>query len=282
MSRTANIRWRVQDERELLSVARDFNRKLDRLIEKNPKIASVLPQFYNPSTQQLESYVDINNLKSIIDSRKDYNRIINMLKRFLKEGAEEIVDAPTNEYGARTTKWHIQEMGRLVSTVNKKKKARLEDIKAIEMMNAEGDLGYTIGERFGMGTAARNQLNPSRAYTPSQNQSDINYKLGSLMRQSGTNYYNKKDAELKSNFIRELQRNYDRDDVKEVISAVKNMDNDLFVMKFEAHGDKMEQVYPPERGTPEYYANVEELKGYWLHTDAIELSPAITATLLNM
>lgn len=282
MSRTSNIRWRIQDERELLSVARDFNRKLDRLIEKNPKIASVLPQFYNPSTQQLESYVDINNLKSIIDSRKDYNRIINMLKRFLKEGAEEIVDAPTNEYGARTTKWHIQEMGRLVSTVNKKKKARLEDIKAIEMMNAEGDLGYTIGERFGMGTASRNQLNPSRAYTPSQNQSDINYKLGSLMRQSGTNYYNKKDAELKSNFIRELQRNYDRDDVKEVISAVKNMDNDLFVMKFEAHGDKMEQVYPPERGTPEYYANVEELKGYWLHTDAIELSPAITATLLNM
>ena len=26
-------------------------------------------------------------------------------------------------------------------------------------------------------------------------------------------------------------------------------------------------VYPPERGTPEYEANLEELKSYWLSED---------------
>ena len=41
------------------------------------------------------------------------------------------------------------------------------------------------------------------------------------------------------------------------------MDNEEFVLKFEAHGDGMEMVYPPERGTPEYEANLEELRTYW-------------------
>ena len=42
------------------------------------------------------------------------------------------------------------------------------------------------------------------------------------------------------------------------------MDNEEFVLKFEAHGDGMEMVYPPERGTSEYEANLEELKRYWM------------------
>lgn len=282
MSKRYNIKWRLEDERELASVARDFNRKLGRLIDKNPKLSSILPQFYNPSTEQLESSVNVNNLKQVITTRRDYNRILNMLKRFLKEGAEEIVDAPGNEYGSRTTKWHIREMGRLKAIVNQRKKLRLEDINAIEMASSEGKLGYTVGERFGMGSAARNQLTPSQSFTPSQSQKDINFKLASLMKQSDTGYYNEKDAILKENFIRELKRNYNRKDVKKVISAIQEMDNDLFVVKFEAHGDKMEQVYPPELGTPEYESNVEELNSYWLESGEIELTPAILATLLNM
>lgn len=266
MSKGYNIKWRLEDERELASVARDFNRKLGRLIDKNPKLSSILPQFYNPSTEQLESSVNVNNLKQVITTRRDYNRILNMLKRFLKEGAEEIVDAPGNEYGSRTTRWHIREMGRLKAIVNQRKKLRLEDINAIEMASSEGKLGYTIGERFGMGTASRNQLTPSQSFTPSQTQKDINFKLASLLKQSDAGYYREKDAILKENFIRELRRNYSRKDVQNVISAIQEMDNDLFVMKFEAHGDKMEQVYPPEVGTPEYYANVEELESYWVQS----------------
>ena len=264
MSRSHNIRWRLQDERELASVARDVNRKLGRLLDQNPKIGSVLPQFYNPSTEQLESWVNVENLKQLISTRRDYNRYLGMLKRFTREGAEEIVDAPDNEYGTRTTRWHIDEMKRLEKIVNRKKKIRLKEIENVEMASGEGKLGYTVGERFGMGTAERNQLTPSRAFTPSQGQQDINFKLGSLMKQSGSNYYKEKDALLKENFIRELQRNYNRDDVKDVIRSIKKMDDRVFALKFVAHGDKMEQVYPPERGTPEYQANVEELKAYYV------------------
>ena len=101
------------------------------------------------------------------------------------------------------------------------------------------------------------------------------------MKQSKTSYYNEKDLILKNNYIRELERNFNRSDVADVINAIKSMDNDLFVLKFEAHGDGMEMVYPPEKGTPEYQAHVEELRNYWLNTNALQLTPAILATLLN-
>ena len=282
MSKQYNIKWRLKDERELGQVARDFNRKLGRLIDANPRAKNILPQFYNPSTQQLESEISVNTLKSLITTRADYNRYIGMLKRFLKEGAEEIVDAPGNQYGTKTTKWHIQEMGRLKGIVNRRKQERLDLFKDIEMASSEGSLGYSLGERFGMGLASRNQLSPTNSFTPSQTQADVNFKLSSLMKQSKTEYYNEKDEILKNNYIRELERNFNREDVADVINAIRNMDNDLFVLKFEAHGDAMEMVYPPERGTPEYEAYVEELRSYWLNTNPLQLTPAILGTLLNM
>ena len=185
-------------------MARDFNRKLSRLIDANPNNVNIYPKFYNPATQQLESEVSISNLKELITTRADYNRYVNMLKRFLKEGAEDIVDAPGNEYGTKTTRWHIQEMNRLKANVNRKKEARLEEFKDIEMMSSEGSLGYSLGDRFGMGLASRNQLTPTKAFTPSQNQADINYKLSSLMKQSKSSYYRDKAQILKDNYVREI------------------------------------------------------------------------------
>ena len=281
MPKQYNIKWRIEDERKLSKVARDFNNKLNRLIDKNPNNKNILPQFYNPATQQLESEINVATLKSLIKTRVDYNRYVGMLERFLKEGAEEIVDAPGNQYGSKTTRWHIQEMGRLKGIVNRRKQERLDMFKDIEMASSKGELGYSLGERFGMGLASRNQLSPTNAFTPSQTQIDINFKLSSLMKQSKSAYYNEKDMVLKNNYIRELERNFNRSDVADVIKAINNMDNDLFVLKFEAHGDRMEMVYPPERGTPEYEANVEELRNYWLNTNALQLTPAILATLLN-
>lgn len=282
MSRQSNIKWRIQDERELAQVARDFNRKLSRLIDANPANASIYPKFYNPATQQLESEISISNLKELITTRADYNRYVNMLKRFLREGAEDIVDAPGNDYGTKTTRWHIQEMNRLKGNVNRKREARLEEFKAIEMTSSEGSLGYSLGDRFGMGLASRSQLSPTKAFTPSQGQADINFKLSSLMKQSKSSYYRDKVQILKDNYIRELERNYNRRDVSGVIDVINKMDNELFVLKFEAHGDKMELVYPPEKGTPEYQANVEELVGYWISSNPVQLTPAVVSTLLNL
>ena len=144
MSRQFNIKWRVKDERELAQVARDFNRKLERLVENNPKNASALPKFYNTSTDKLEPYIAVENIKSLITSRADYNRIVNMLKRFMREGAEEVIDAPENEYGTRVTKWQAQEMKRLASAVNRGKAKRLAEVEKLKAWKRLKDMGFKI------------------------------------------------------------------------------------------------------------------------------------------
>lgn len=283
MPKQTNIKWRVEDEQELRRVARNFNAKLRREIKNAPQNKNILPQFYNESTDQFESRITIQTLKDSIKTRQDFNRMINMLKRFSRRGAEEIVELPGNEYRTKTTKWQKQEMARMVGIVNRKRQERLDRLNVVEMMNSEGKLGYTLGQMFGMGLASVNKLSPTRAFTRSQSQKDVNYKMRSLINESKTSYYKDRDQLLKDNYIRALTENYNEVDIRDVISAIRTMDPDLFVLKFEARGDKFEMAYPPSRGSEEYENFVSELKGYWLRENSmLDLSTALTGTLLNI
>ena len=263
MPRQHLIKWRERDEKELRRVARNFNDKLRRLAKKNPENKNLLPHFYNESTDEFEARITVSTLKNMIKTRNDYNRNLNMLKRFLRRGAETIVDAPANEYGTRTTRWQKQEAGRLAGIVNRKRQERLERLNLIEMISASGKLGYTIGEMFGMGYASKNKLTPTRSFTPSQSQADLRYKLRALLKESSSNYYRDKDEILKDNYINTILENYHRADVKGIIKNIRSMDNDMFVNKFEARGDKFELAYPPARGSEEYNAYLEELINFW-------------------
>lgn len=282
MSKQYNIKWREQDEKELRRVVRNFNDKLRRLVKENPENQNILPQFWNEQTQQFESRVTIKNLKELIQTRADYNRQLNMLKRFGRRGAEEIIEAPTNEYGARTTKWQKSEMARMAQIVNRRRRERLENLENLKMLDSYGELGYTLGQRFGMGLASRNSLNPIKTFTASQTQADLKQKVRALMRESASNYAKDRDLMLKENFINELRKNYNEADISDVIERIRSMDDDLFVLKFEARGDKFELAYPPDRGSEEYWNYVSELKGYWLReTTPLDVSTPLLTTILN-
>ena len=275
MSKRYNIKWRVQDEKELRRVARNFNDKLRREIKKHPENQNILPQFYNTKTEEFESRITIQGLKDMIQTRQDYNRYINMLKRFSKRGAEKIVKAPDNDYGTKTTKWQRQEMARLANLVNRKRQERLDKLNLVEMVNSQGPLGYTLGEMFGMGLASKNKLKPTKAFTPSQSQTDVKYKMRALLGESGTNYHKDRDKILKENFIGALLQNYKESDIKDVITAIRQMDSDLFILKFEAKGDAFEFAYPPD--SDQYQEYLSELKGYWLREDnLLTVSSALT------
>ena len=185
-----------------------------------------------------------------------------------------------NEYNAKTTQWQRQESARLAAIVNRRRAERLEKLNIVEMANSEGKLGYTVGQMMGMGLASKNKLNPTKAFTPSQSQTDIKYKFRSLLGESTTNYHRNRDQILKENYIRTLQENYKGSDIQEVISKIRNMDSDLFILKFEAKGDAFEFAYPPDRDQYENY--LSELKGYWLRNDSIlDVSPALAGTIIN-
>lgn len=281
MPRQYNIKWREQDEKELRRVVRNFNDKLRRLVKKNPANSNILPQFWNEKTQEFENRITIEQIKDLIATRQDYNRQLNMLKRFSRRGAEQIVETGS-DYGARTTKWQEQEQKRLVQTINRRRKARLDTLNAIEVMNASGKLGYTLGQMFGMGLADQNKLKPTQAFTRGQTQKDIKWKWRALQTEVKDTYYNERDEMLKENYIKALTENFDADDIKDVIANIRSMSSDEFYLKFEAKGDAFEWAYPPKKGTPEYNDYVSELRGYWQKGSLLDMSPTLTSVMVGM
>lgn len=281
MSNQSNIKWRLEDERELRRVVKNFNAKLTRLVKKNPENKNILPQFWDENTQDFESKITIATLKEVITTRRDYNKYLNMLKRFSKPGAETIIDAPGNTYGSKTTKWQLQESIRLKNAVNVRRKERLERLNLVEMANASGKLGYTVGQMIGMGLASTHKLSPTSAYTPGQSQTDIKYKFRALFTEGRSSYHKDRDQILKNNYIRTLGQNYRASDITDVVDAIRKMDNNLFILKFEAHGDSFEFAYPPDEIT--YKLWLSELKGYWLKDSTpLDLSTALTSTIVNL
>lgn len=89
------IRWQKSDYAKLRKAVSDFNKKLRRL--QKVEYEAYLPNFI--------SYKDI---KSEILSRRDLNNTINSLRRFQKEGAEDIY---TTEAGEQISKWERRELG---------------------------------------------------------------------------------------------------------------------------------------------------------------------------
>ena len=281
MPRQYNIKWREQDEKELRRVVRNFNDKLRRLVKKNPANSNILPQFWNEKTQEFENRITIEQINDLRATRQDYNRQLNMLKRFSRRGAERIVETGS-DYGARTTKWREQEQKRLVQTINRRRKARLDTLNAIEVMNASGKLGYTLGQMFGMGLAEQNKLKPTQAFTRGQTQKDIKWKWRALQTEVKDTYYNERDEMLKENYIKALTENFDENDIKDVIANIRSMSSDEFYLKFEAKGDAFEWAYPPKKGTPEYSDYVSELRGYWQKGSLLDMSPTLTSVMVGM
>lgn len=92
-SKEYQIRWKQGDYIKLGKAVSDFNKKVKELQKIEDK--NVLPA--------LERY---NYYKTGIQTRKEFNRVINSLRSFLKEGQEEIVESPS---GDLITKWELKE-----------------------------------------------------------------------------------------------------------------------------------------------------------------------------
>ena len=205
----------------------------------------------------------------MVETRADFNRELNALKRFSKRGAEEIIQVPGAYNEPRTTRWQLQELSRRTSIINQKRQARLERKQAIEMVDTLGKTGYDYGEALKMGMIQDNVLKPTSAYTEGMQQGDIKRKYRSLMIESQQKYYNKKDIQLKENFIKGLEDTWDKSEIKEIVAKIRNMDPDEFLLKFDAKADNaFQDIYFPNEEERENYLN--ELKRYWLKVETTD------------
>lgn len=94
-SRFSVIQWKKQDEKELKKAVTKFNKKVARL-EKLKGSKDYLPE-----------EVDFEGTKDLIQNRQELKRVINMLDRFTRKGAEKKV---TLKSGEEITAWQKNEI----------------------------------------------------------------------------------------------------------------------------------------------------------------------------
>ena len=93
-STQSKIKWQQKDYLSLGRAVANFNKKINKLQSEEKKL-------YLP---ELKNYKEI---KQNIQTRSELNRIINSLKRFSKEGAEDLY---VTKAGEQITKWERKEL----------------------------------------------------------------------------------------------------------------------------------------------------------------------------
>ena len=269
MSKFYNIKWRAEDIREAKRVLRNFNDKLKRELTRNPRKKSALPQFYNTDTGEFESKMTLKNFKNIVNTRADFNRELNSLKRFSKRGAEDVVLIPGNYNEAYATKWQLEEMTRRSGIINQKRQVRLENKQTLELVDNISNTGITYGEAMKMGMKSDQELKPTKPYTEGMRQEDVKWKYRSLIIETKQKYYKERDIQLKENFIKGLERTFTKGEIDDVVAKIRSMDTDEFVLKFDQkEGSAFEDIYFPNDESKQAYINA--LRHYWLGINVTE------------
>ena len=95
MSNQSTIKWKQGDYISLGKAVSNFNKKINQLNAEEKKL-------YLPET------INYQDVKKNIVTRSELNRVVNSLRRFSKEGAEDLY---TTKAGEQITKWERKELG---------------------------------------------------------------------------------------------------------------------------------------------------------------------------
>jgi len=263
MSKYHKIRWSKNDEQELKKAVRNFNAKLRRLEKKDPQTynKNTLPRFYDSKTDEFTNRISVRQMKELINTRQDLKRELNSLHRFTKRGSEKIVEVDITDDTLKLTKWQHSEMIRRVNFINKRRAKRLKEIEETEIFQNGKSLGYTRGQ-LGMGRIELKKFEPLTAFVESIDKYSLKDRWRSILKQSQLDYFNAKDYQLRINFIKGMQENYNPEDIKDVVEAIENMDIGEFLSRFYRDPDAWTWDYPPNE--EEYKTYLNHLKTDWL------------------
>lgn len=204
MRKRYNIKWSEKDKNKLKNSVRRFNYKIDKLI-KNGVDANYLPD-----------KVKVKDIKKLINTRNEYNLKINQLNRFLRKGAEDIIES---ENKIKTTKYAINESVIMKRSINIERKKERERISEIEITDRGKKTGFKRGE------VVNDRMDENRPKTAKfeniKNQTNWNKFYKNLEREYMERNNARKEL-YKNNYIKSLRENYGRK-ANKLIKTIENL-----------------------------------------------------------
>lgn len=249
----SQISWRRGDYIRLGKAVSDFNKKINRLNAEENKL-------YLPET------INYKEAKENITTRKELNRLINSLRRFQREGAEEIY---TTQAGEELTKWERRELGIQSRIAQTRLRAELK------ALNEPLESGFS---RAQMGSVRVREIEAKI-----RNLKDIENKKGyelmtlkKRIRLEGASDYSMKRAIVfRENYLNEMKKYSHFDNYEKLISKLESFTNPIsffnFVSQNELTGDLTYQS--DEMYSQEAFNSFVQDFGIEIDEDSISLSP---------
>lgn len=245
----SKIRWKQGDYVKLGKAVAEFNKKINKLNAEENKL-------YLPDT------IEYKEAKENITTRAELNRMINSLKRFQKEGAEELY---TTQAGEDITKWERRELGiqsRIAQT-------RLQ--RELKALNEPMESGFS---RAQMGSTRVREIEAQlRNLKQIETKSGYEFqRLRSRIARSGVSDYTMKKAIVyMENYLKEMEKYSHFDNYDKLMAKLKSFTNPIsfynFVSKTELTADLTYQS--DEYYTQEYFNRFIEDLGIEIEKDSV-------------
>lgn len=204
MLKQYKIKWRKSDRKKISNTVRQFNAKITRTLKKHPEFAPYLPK-----------KIMVKELTANIKTRKDFNREVNSISRFLKKGAEKPF---TSKSGIKTTTWERKEIGYKVAQINRQ---RTIEKKRANVSTYKGT----------MGSIQANNLNPKKYNIDKIRPQEWDKFIETVEKQVKSNYNYDKMERYKENYIKGLYNVFGAKGNK-IIRIVENIPPDKFTDLF--------------------------------------------------
>ena len=206
----ARINWKRGDYISLGRAVSQFNKKINELQAEENKL-------YLPDT------INYKEAKENITTRKELNRLINSLRRFQREGAEDLY---TTQSGESITKWERRELGiqsRIAQT-------RLQN--ELKSLNEPLEGGFS---RAQMGSIRAREIE-AQIRNLKQIENKKGYEFNNLrqriMSMGRSDYVMKKATIFRENYLKEMEKYSHFDNYEKLMNKLQSIKNPVSFYNF--------------------------------------------------
>lgn len=206
----SQINWKQGDFVRLGRAVAQFNKKVNELNREEKKL-------YLPET------INYKEAKENITTRRELNRLINSLRRFQREGAEDLY---TTQSGETMTKWERRELGiqsRIAQT-------RLQN--ELKSLNEPMESGFS---RVQMGSLRAREIE-AQIKNLKNIESAVGYEFNRLRerlsRMGTSDYTMKKAIVFRENYINEMKKYSHFDNYDKLMKKLNSITNPISFFNF--------------------------------------------------
>lgn len=193
MARFNSIRWRKEDQQKLSRQVRKYNAKITREI-KNGR----LPMEFAPPR------LKVSELRDSIQTRADFNRIINRTQRIFNPDALNTISL---ESGLTLTRYELREAKLSLAAVNRRRAAEL---KRLNPSTYKGT----------MGTIEENNLKPRKIDFSKIPVNRWGETIGALTKQTLDSYYVERQKLYKQNYLKSIYNIFGSNPLVDELAAI--------------------------------------------------------------